>query len=193
MFKNSFILLLLICSLSSAYSQIDTSQTRGTIKIARQKDAPVYIKATADFGINGQDQFQPFPVVEGHAFPFNYTKYFNDRFKDVKIDLEGKKSEIVYVEVQVSKKGKVYFKDITNSMVNGRKVNFDGGGSLYLNSLHVNCLNFLREIKVWYPAYDIKPEVGKFKGQTVIKPAKTNRDATGIITIFFSIEPFDDF
>jgi hypothetical protein len=173
------------------FSQADSSQRQGTIKIVKQKSGPVYIKASADFGIKGPDSFQPFPVVEGYSFPFNYTRYFRERFKTTKVDLQGKNTDTVYMEVKISKKGKVYIKDVTNSVTNGKRSYLDTRESSYVSALHLHCFNFLHEINEWFPAYDIDPKVDKYKGQTVIRPEKITKDATGLIMIAFSYEPFD--
>jgi len=173
-------------------AQSDTVPKQGTIRIAKPKDIPVYIQAKADYGISGPDRFQPYPVVPGHAFPFNYTKFFWDYFKSRKVDLRGKAADTVYLEVNVSKKGKVRIADITYSMANGKKMLYDVVQVKEMNGLHLNCFNALSQVKEWYPAYDVDAKVDRYKGQTVIRPVRTKRDATGIITIIFSTEPFDD-
>lgn len=187
-----FFILFFLFSFQFAFSQADTAQRNGTIKIVKKKSGPVYIKAAAEFGITGPDRFQPFPVVEGHAFPFSYTKFFNDYFKNKKISLAGKNADTVRMEVSISKKAKVRIRDVTSSFVNGKRVYFDGTTAMEPNALHVACFDALMEIQEWYPAYDMNPQVGKYKGQTVIRPVKTTRDATGVITIVFSYEPFDE-
>jgi hypothetical protein len=163
-------------------SQTDSLEKQGTIKIAKKKDAPVYVKASADFKIKGPDRFQPFPIVQGYSFPFNYTRYFSERFKYEKVNLNGKNTHTVNIEVSVSKKGKIYLRDVTY----GDNVKF-----VELPPLNMMCYSFVKDIREWFPAYDIEPQVGKYKGERVIRPVKKNRDATGIITIVFSYEPFD--
>lgn len=193
MSSRYFCMLLFLLSGHFLVAQADTLPRQGTIKIVKHKNGPVYIKANAEFGIKGPDRFQPFPVVEGHAFPFNYTKFFNDYFKNKKIDLGGKDRDTVCMEVNISRKGKVQVKDVTSSVINGKRVYFDGAEAKKSNALQLACFDALMQIKEWYPAYDIDPKVGKYKGQTVIRPVKTKRDATGIITIIFSSDAFDEY
>jgi hypothetical protein len=192
MSKRYFYSLLFLVVSALAFGQSDTLQRQGTIKIAKHKDGPVYIRAKADYGISRPESFQPYPVVPGHAFPFNYTKFFWDYFKNTKVDLRGKSSDTVYMEVNISRKGKVRINDVTYSMINGKKIMYGGVQAPEMNSLHLNCFNALNQVKEWYPAYDVDPKIGKYKGQTVIRPVKTKHDATGIITIIFSSEPFDE-
>ncbi|MCW3072210.1 MAG: hypothetical protein JWO44_2100 [Bacteroidetes bacterium] len=175
-----------------AFAQSDTVPRQGTIKIVKHKDGPVYIKAKADYSISGPNRFQPYPVVPGHAFPFNYTRFFWDYFKNTKIDLRGKNSDTVYMEVSISKKGKVRIQDVTYSMSNGKRMLYDAVQVKEMSGLHLNCFNALNQVKEWYPAYDVDTKVDRYKGQTVIRPVRTKRDATGIITIIFSTEPFDE-
>jgi hypothetical protein len=194
---------LLFISIDSAFAQTDTVLHRGTIKIAKKKDGKIYIKAIPYF--NGYDfagtqmdvskgqLFQPFPVVEGYAYPFNYSKYLNDKFSSVVIDLQGKEIDTVVIEVKVLAKGKVYIKDKSKTMmVNGVPAVYNEKEAAYeLNNLHLNCLGFMRAIKKWIPGYVILPKKGKFKGEVVVKPDKKNTDVTGTITIIFSTTPFD--
>jgi hypothetical protein len=176
-------LLATILTYACAFAQTDSIPNQGTIKVMKHKSGPVFIKANAKFEAAGADSFQPFPVVEGFAFPFDYSKYFSQCFANISIDMKDKTNYTVYLQILVSKKGKVYLKDIT----------YSDSEATYntMSPLNVACLSFLNDIKKWFPAYTIDPEVGKFKGQTVIKPVKKNRDARGVISITFSTESFD--
>lgn len=188
--KNIFLLLILLFAISMS-AQTDTLSSQGTIKILKPKDGKVFIKASADFGSKGANSYQPFPVVEDYSFPFNYTRYFNEQFKGKKIKLVND-PDTVYLEITITKKGKTTIKDITSSITNGRRAFFDVDSKEEKNELQVLSFHFLKEIKEWFPAYDMTTEVTRYKGQQVIKPVKTNRDAKGIITIMFSYQSFDN-
>lgn len=189
---------------SISFSQTDTVSHRGTIKIAKPKAEVVYIRAIPNFNkfdlskfkdgeiINDQ-LFQPFPVVEGYAYPFNYTRYVNDNFRSKEIDLKGKKRDTVVIEVKILANGKAYVKDKSRiMMVGGVPAVYSEKDAAYeLNNLHLNSLNFIKAIKKWLPGYVILPKKDKFKGEVVIKPNKKNVDVTGTITIIFSSTPFE--
>jgi hypothetical protein len=186
------------------FAQTDTTQFHGTIKVVKPKEDKIYIKVTAEYGKYDfsdvkfqnvrENVFQPFPVVEGFAYPFNYTGYFNKEFSTKEIDLKGKAADTVTIEIKVLAKGKVYIKDKTPlMMMNGVPAFYNEQvGGYELNNLHLNCLTFLKKIKTWFPAYVMLPKKEKFKNQTVLKPSKKKIDSTGTITIFFSTTPFPD-
>jgi len=192
--RRSVIVFFLILSAAPFLAaQTDTVPKQGTIRIAKPVSEKTYILAAATFKDMGSNSFVPFPVVEGHAFPFSYTKFFNDRFRNITVDLKGKERDTVTIEIKVLANGKVYLKDRSKSMMlNGRAVFYDPRTKMYeLNNLHMHCLDFLKEIKEWYPAYTLNPRKGRFRGQTVIRPYKTNIESGGVITIVFSSTPFD--
>lgn len=201
--KQYFIFVfILTCSIS--FAQTDTAAARGTIKIAKPKDGEIYIKAIPHFNkydlskikkdVSRDQLFQPFPVVDAYPYPFNYTKYFNDNFRSRQIDLKGKSADTVVLEVKVLANGKVYIKDKSPTMmVAGVPAVYDDKKGAYeLNNLHLNCLNFMKKIRKWLPAYVVFPKKDKFKGETVIRPDKKNLDVTGTVTILFSTTPFED-
>lgn len=191
---RKWILFFLCCMAADRIAaQTDTTQKEGTIKIAKKQAEKTYILASATFKNPGPNGFIPFPVVEGHAFPFSYTKFFNDRFKNTAVDLKGKETDTVIIEIKVLANGKVYLKDRSPSMmINGIAVFYDPRSKSYeVNNQHLHCIDFLKKIKEWYPAYTLDTRKGKFKGQTVIRPYKTNIDSSGIITVVFSTTPFD--
>ncbi|MCX6297428.1 MAG: hypothetical protein NTX97_15490 [Bacteroidetes bacterium] len=202
-----FFLFLFVSCLS--FSQKDTSRVRGTIKIAKVKEGEVYIKVSSNFegydltkiplsimekGVSKEDMFQPFPVVEGYPFPFNYTNYLMDCFKTKEINLKGKSADTVVLSVKILANGKSYFKDKSKIlMVNGIPAVYDKKQDAYeINNLHLNCINFMKKIDKWLPGYIVFPKKGKFKGEVVIKPYKRNVDVSGTITIMFSTTPFED-
>ena len=201
--KKYFLLLLLFTS-CFVFSQTDTTQVRGTIKIAKAKDGEVYVKAVYNFNMynvaggkgafESIDKFQPFPVVEGYAYPFNYNKYFNDCFSKKVIELKGKTKDTVTMEVKILENGKVYIKDKSPTMlINGKAATFDKKtGSYEVNNLHMNCLNFLKQIDRWIPGYVILPKKDKYRGEVVIKPNKKNVDVTGTVVVYFSTTPFEE-
>jgi hypothetical protein len=196
-----FIFLFSTCIVSS---QTDTTQLRGTIKIAKVKDGEVYVKAICNFNmynvveskgtIINVDKYQPFPVLEGYAYPFNYNKYFNDCFSKKVIDLKGKSNDTVVMEVKILENGKVYIKDKSPTvMVKGVPATYDSKTGTYeLNNLHLNCLKFTKQIDKWIPGYVILPKKDKYRGEVVIKPNKKNVDVTGTIVVLFSTTPFED-
>ncbi len=201
--KKYFLLLLLFTS-CFVFSQTDTTQVRGTIKIAKAKDGEVYVKAVYNFNMynvaagkgafESVEKFQPFPVVEGYAYPFNYNKYLNDCFSKRVIDLKGKTRDTVTVEVKILENGKVYIKDKSPTMmVKGLPATFDNKSGTYeLNNLHMNCLKFLKQIDKWIPGYVILPKKDKYRGEVVIKPNKKNVDVTGTVVVYFSSTPFEE-
>lgn len=202
MFKDKIIILFLFCTFCT-FAQIDTTQKRGTIKIAKPNDE-IFIKAIANFDnfelpdVNHdflrEELFQPVPVVKGYSSSFNYTKYFVDNFKSKQIDLKDKTIDTVIIEIKVLSNGKVYIKDKSQTMMikglpavyNEKEAGFE------LNNLHLNCLTFLKNITQWLPGYVVFPKKDKFKGETVIKPIKKNVAVTGTIMILFSTVPFED-
>jgi len=200
LFLFSLFLLVTCCSIA----QNDTSSTHGTIKIGKPKDGKIHIKVYMRIDnydvskVNGKVSrnmvYEPFPGVEGYTFPFNYTKFFTEKFKDKKNDLRGKDTDTVCIEIRVLANRKIYIKDRTPArMVKdlpsaaGEKVE-----RIEWNSLQINSLNFLKEIKTWEPAYVAIPKKGKFKKQTVIKPDITYIPFSQTLTIVFSSTPFEE-
>jgi hypothetical protein len=182
--KSIFILFFFISIYSPA--QVDSSVSDGTIKVSKVKAGKIYVRSFAKYTYDLSDKewrsvyntiFQPFPVVDGYPFPFNYSQYFNNKFKSEKINLKENPTDTVRIEVKISAKGKV--------SLNNQKSNKN-----YMTDLQ--CLRYLKEIKEWQPAYFIKIERGMYKKRNVIKPIKKNIAVSGIITIIFSTEPFED-
>jgi hypothetical protein len=167
-------------------AQTDSSK-QGTIKIVRNKKKDFYVKSEARFDLRRKDHFQPYPIVEGHAFPFNYSRFFYDNMKGKTIEPEGN-LDTIYVEIRITKKGKAVIKDGTSL----RLKNLSDQRKKELSKLYQHCFIALSTVKKWYPAYFIEQEVGKFKGTTVIRPVKTDYETTGVITVYFSSEPFLD-
>ncbi len=206
--QKYFIILFLFASCLS-FSQTDTNQVRGTIKIAKLKEGEIYIRVISRFdnydlqkiplsimekGVSKEDMFQPFPVVEGYPFPFNYTNYLTDCFKTKEINLKGKSADTIILTVKILANGKSYFKDKSKIlMVNGIPAVYDKKQDAYeINNLHLNCINFMKKMDKWLPGYIVFPKKDKFKGEVVIKPYKRNVDVSGTITIMFSTTPFED-
>ncbi|OFY87268.1 MAG: hypothetical protein A3F72_17375 [Bacteroidetes bacterium RIFCSPLOWO2_12_FULL_35_15] len=203
MLRSKIIIFFLFYAISS-FAQNDTTQRHGTIKVVKPHDGEIYIMAIADFAnfelpkvnhdFSKEDLFQPVPVVKGYSNPFNYTKYFNNKFKSEQIDLKGKTIDTVIFEIKVLANGKTYIKDKSKTMMisglpavyNEKEAGFE------LNSLHLNCLTFLKNINQWLPGYVVFPKKDKFKGETVIKPVKNNVTVTGSIMIIFSTIPFEE-
>jgi hypothetical protein len=200
--KNYFLILFLL-SAGALFSQQDTTERHGTIRIGKPKQDEVFIKVISRFdqydliGLKKtpvEKPFQPFPVVDGYAYPFNYTKYFRDKFKVLGVNMNGKKADTVVLEVKVLENGKVYIRDKSKiMMIKGQAAVYnEQEGAYEINILHLDCMNILKQIKKWFPAYVILPKKDKFRDQTVIKPDKRNVDATGTITVIFSTTPLED-
>jgi hypothetical protein len=163
--------------------QNDSIGLKGTIKVSKAKKGTVYITSTEKFRYELSEAesarslrntiFQPFPVVEGHAFPFNYSKYFREKFRNEKIDLKGKLSDTVKIEIKITPKGKVYLHN------NSKDKN---------DILNLQCIGYIKDIKQWMPGYFMIAEKGVYKKQTVIEPKKINVSSVGTITIIFSSE-----
>ena len=61
-----------------------------------------------------------------------------------------------------------------------------------LDAVHWKCINVLKQIKDWEPAYMLVGINGIFKNTTVIKSKKKKLYAIGILTIIFSRVPFEN-
>lgn len=182
----------------------DTLVKHGTIKIAKAKPGEIYIKAVSNYNkynldkikreVARNEMYEPFPLLNLYPYPFNYSAYFADCFRNKEIDLKGKTADTVVVEVTVLANGKVYIKDKSPSiMIKGVPAIYDAKNDAYeLNNLHLNCLKFLKQINKWFPGYVVFPKKDKYRGETVIKPNKKNVDVTGTVTIYFSTVPFEN-
>ncbi len=201
---KKYFLFLFLFSPCCFFSQTDTNQLRGTIKIAKVKDAEVYVKAICNFNrynvVESKDaminveKYQPFPVVEGYASPFNYNTYFNAFFSKKEIDLKGKSKDTVVLELKILANGKVYISDKSPAMmIKGVPASYDPQtGSYALNNLHLNCLKCMKQINKWVPGYVLLPKKDTFRGEVVIKPIKKNVDVIGTLVVLFSTIPFED-
>lgn len=188
--KNIFLFFVFIsCFSHESIAQADSAYHHGTVKISKPTDGKVYVKANAEYDVKGPDSFQPFPLVKDYAFPFNYSRYFREHFKNVKVDLKGQSADTVNFEFRITKKGKFKLTNIRDKLSKKTSGDFKYGGAT--SELTLKSLDVLLAIKEWYPAYIIVKKVGKFKGETVIRPIKTNIESKGVITVYFSIEPFD--
>jgi hypothetical protein len=181
-----FFFLIFVSAVLPLFAQADSSR-QGTIKIVKNKKKDLYVRAEARFDLTRKNDFQPFPLVEGHAFPFNYSRFFQDNFKEKNIVSEGE-VDTIYVEVRITKKGKAIIKDGTPL----RLKNIPPARKKHLDKLYQECFVALASISKWYPAYSVNEEVGKFKGTTVIRPVKKDYETTGVITVYFYSEPFLD-
>jgi hypothetical protein len=185
MFKNYFLVILFLFSIH-LIAQNDSSGLKGTIKVGKPKEKSVFIGAFAKYryeldkkqaGIaSNYTIFQPFPIEEDFGFPFNYSRYFGEKFKNEKVDLKGKLSDTVKIEVKISPNGKAY--------LHYKATDQD-------DDLKIRSLLYARQIKEWFPAYMMVPQKGNFKNQTVIAPKKINVTAVGVITVVFSSQPFE--
>ncbi|MES2592030.1 MAG: hypothetical protein V4608_09105 [Bacteroidota bacterium] len=189
-----------------AFSQVDSSGKHRTIKIAKLKPDSVYIKADLKFSqfqdgsiifnesSNVQNRSDPYPVITGYTAPFDYSRLFDSEINVMVNNLGDKISDTVTIQVKVLENGKAYFKDLTPlMMLNGVPAYYDKKMNAYkLDAVHLKCMNLLKHIKKWEPAYVEIDKRAKFKGTTVIKSKKKNLSAIGIITIVFSKVPFEE-
>ncbi|MBN8696766.1 MAG: hypothetical protein J0L87_09560 [Bacteroidetes bacterium] len=213
--KNILLLFFILLSLL-LQAQNDSVPKHGTIKIGKKKDT-TYIKASVKFQVyetKGRKNYksyaelknsfigrpilrssaviEPLPLVEGYTIPFDYNSYYNKVVKQYMIDLMDKETDTVKIEICISSKGKVYFKDLAKLQRIGKDIVFyDPELKRYgTEKNHTNSMAALMKIQAWEPAYQITPYKDSFKGTTVIKPKKTKLDAIGILTIVFSSTPF---
>lgn len=197
----AFIFVLYSCCF---FAQTDTVKTHGTIKIGKLKRDSIYIKADVNF-FQFQDgykknalNYSPKDVVPPQPantkVPFDYNRFFNKQV-EVKIsDLENKTSDTVRIQVRILENGKAYFKDMTPLLVlNGVPAYYDSKNNGYmLDAIHWKCLNALKQIESWEPGFVLMEKKDKFKGQTVIKAKKKKLTSTGIVTVIFSLVPFEE-
>ena len=187
-----------------SFCQTDTIQRYGTLKIGRAKPDSIYIKAGVVF-FQFQDGYKKdgphyspsdaIPPQPGNTkAPFDYSRFFNARVRIKVSDLESKTSDTVRIQVKILENGKAYFKDMTPLLVlNGVPAYYDSKNNGYmLDAIHWKCLNALKEIESWEPGYILMEKVAKFKGQTVIKAKKKKLTSTGIVTVIFSLVPFEE-
>ncbi len=213
--KNILLLFFILLSFLLK-AQNDSIPKHGTIKVGKKKDT-TYIKASAKFQVyetKGRKNYksytelknslternilrssaiiEPYPLVEGYLIPFDYNTYYNEMIKQGMIDLLDKETDTVKIEICISSKGKVYFKDLAKLQRIGKDIVFyDPELKQYgTEKNHTNSMAALMRIKAWEPAYQIVPYKDSFKGTTVIKPKKNKLDAIGILTIIFSSTPF---
>ncbi len=206
--KNIFFLFFILITYH-AFSQKKETKNRGTIKISKVNPDSIYIKAEMNF-----QQFQqgnkasskpivvplnrviaPFPEVPDNTVPFDYDQFCAKNIKIKKKDLADKISDTVRIQIKILDNGKGYYKDLTPLLVlSGVPAYYDKKMSAYkLDAVHYKCLNALKEIKHWEPAFTVVEVKEKFKKVIVIKPKKKYLSATGILTIVFSAIPFEEF
>lgn len=205
-FKHLFLFCFLFFALA-INAQQDTSNVRRTIKIAKPKLDTVYIKTVMNFtefkNSSKKDQvsFSSKYVVEPkpkHCFqcvsPFDYNTHIQNKVHIPITDLGDKTTDTVRIQVKVLKNGKPYYKDITPLLVlNGVPAYYDASKNAYkLDAIHFKCLDALKDILDWEPAYFIEEEKDTFKGIVVIKPKKTKIVATGVLTVVLSKLPFEE-
>ena len=191
-----------------ALAQTNENIGHGTIKISKPKPDSIYIKAEMNF-----TQFQqgnknsvqpvivpsdrvtlPSPKITGYTVPFDYNQFCNKNIEVTKGDLGNKTTDTIRIQIKVLDNGKAYYKDVTPLMVlNGVPAYYDKKMNAYqLDAIHWKCLNVLKQIKHWEPAFVVVGVKDTFKKVTVIKPKKENLCATGILTILLSTTAFDD-
>ncbi|MES2140094.1 MAG: hypothetical protein V4511_10335 [Bacteroidota bacterium] len=137
----------------------------------------------------------PFPKVPDNTIPFDYDQFCAKNIKIKKSDLADKISDTVRIQMKILDNGKAYYKDLTPLLVlSGVPAYYDKKMNAYkLDAIHHKCLNALKEIKQWEPAFTVLEVKEKFKKVIVIKPKKKYLSATGILTIVFSSVPFGGF
>ncbi len=191
----------------TAFAQEDTIQRFGTLKIGKVKRDSIYIKADMKF-FKFQDGYKknaqvyspknavsPVPETTTNSVsPFDYTRFVNTRVKIKVSDLENKTTDTVRIQVKILENGKPYYKDLTPLLVlNGVPAYYDAKNNGYnLDAIHYKCMNALKEIEIWEPGFVLIEKIDKFKGQTVIKAKKKKATSTGVLTVVFSLVPFDE-
>lgn len=193
------------------FAQVDDAMNRGTIKISKPKPKPerdsIYIKAEIkflQFQVGNKNTVQqnliprnrvilPTPIVLKDATPFDFNEFFNKEIEILKSDLGDKITDTIRFQIKILDNGKSYYNDVSPlMMMNGVPAYYDKQLNAYkLDPVHWKCLNVLKQIKKWKPAYMIIEVKDTFKKVTVIKRKKKNLSATGILTIVFSTTPFE--
>lgn len=199
---NKYLVFLAVffCS-SHFFGQEDSVKRTGTIKIAKAKRDSIYIKATVSFykfqeghkkdpsWYSSKDAVPPRPVlVANSSVPFDYSDFFYKRAKVKLSDLENKTTDTVRIQLKILDNGKTYYKNVIPL-----QEYYDAKTNSYkLNTTYWLCMKALQSIESWEPAFVLLETKGKFKGQTVIKAKKKKLTATGILTVIFSVNPFEE-
>jgi hypothetical protein len=189
------------------FAQAKPEEKHHTIKISKPKFDSVYIKAEINFlefqegnknsssakSIAVNAVTAPFPIISGYSVPFDYNRLFNKNIEIEKSDLENKITDTIRIQLKILDNGKAYYKDLTPLMVlNGVPAYYNKTMNAYkLDAIHWKCMNVLKHIKQWEPAYVVVGVKDTFKKTTVIKPKKTKLAATGVLIIVFSLLPFE--
>lgn len=194
-----------------AFAQVDDEMNHGTIKISKPKSKTkydsIYIKAEINFLqfqvgnkytiqqnlIPRNRVIQPTPVVLKGSTPFDFNQFFNKEIEIIRNDLGDKNTDTVRFQIKILDNGKSYYNDVSPLvMMNGVPAYYDKQLNAYkLDPIHLKCMNVLKKIKKWRPAYMILEVKDTFKKVTVIKPKKKNLSAIGILTVVFSTDSFE--
>lgn len=189
------------------FSQEAVTDSYGTIKIHKSKLDSIHIKVEMNFQrfqernktgtppvpLQNKNITVPFPKGSGIS-SFDYNHYFNTQIDINSNDFAGKISDTIRIQIKVLDNGKAYYKDLTPLLVmNGVPAFYDKKMNAYqLDAIHWKYINALKRFKKWEPAYFDAGITEKFKRVTVIKPKRKTLEATGILTIIFSIVPFEE-
>lgn len=200
--------LFLILNTCFVFAQREDTGRRGTIKISKLNPDSIYIKAEMNFlqfqegnkkteqqkNIQFKNAVSPFPIVFGYNKPFDYNLFFNKIIEVDTSNLENKITDTIRIQIKILDNGKAYYKDLAPLItMGGVPAYYNNKMNAYkLDAIHWKCLNILKQIKVWEPAYLVVGINETFKNTTVIKPKKKKLSATGILTIIFSRVSFEN-
>jgi len=203
-----FLFLFFIISTCFAFAQSDSTKNRGTVRIAKPKQDSVYIKAEMKFQqfqignknnkqqptIQSNNVIAPFPLISSYSTPFDYTLFFNKNSQIEPYELAEKITDTIRIQIKILDNGKAYYHDATPlMMLNGVPAYYNKQMNAYkLDAIHYRCMEVLKQITQWKPAYILITSQEKFKRQTVIKAKKKKLSATGVLTIIFSTVPFEE-
>lgn len=206
--RRHILFLFFIFNICFAFAQKDEIKSHGTIKISKPKPDSVYIKAEMNFQqfqegnkkvsqqniIQPGDVTHPVPIVSGYSNPFDYNLFSNRNIQINSADLENKIADTIRIQIKILDHGRAYYKDVTPLItMAGVAAYYDERMNAYkLDAIHLQCMNVLKQIKFWEPAYMTVGVEDTLKKINVIRPKKIKLAATGIFTIIFSKIPFED-
>jgi hypothetical protein len=206
--KNNLVLFCIIITHFAFAQQSDTTIIHKRIKVGKRQIDSLFVKAEIKFFqfqtgnkmSNEQVSMQssyilpPVAYIKAYRAPVNFNQLYNARIENSMKDLDNKETDTVRIQVKVLDNGRAYYKDVNPLlMIKGMPAYYDEKMDGYkLDPIHLSCMNVLKEIDEWRPAYSVTEKREQYKKRTVIKPKKKKLSAVGILTIVFSKTSFDD-